>query len=108
MLVSFDTGGGVRSLVRATASSTGSADVSFVVPASSRGKHRVSATGSLGNGTYTSYFTRQNAFVSSGTPEPGRLVRVQVRGFVAGELVEARFEASRRGRPRLGDRLSHR
>ena len=94
VLVSFDTGGGVRSLVRATASSTGSADVSFIVPASSRGKHRVSATGSLGNGTYTSYFTRQSAFISSGTPEPGRLVRVQVRGFVAGEVVEAYFDTS--------------
>jgi hypothetical protein len=93
VLVSFDTGSGVRSLVRATASGVGSADVSFVVPTSSRGKHRVSATGSLGNGTYTSYFTRQSAFVSSGTPESGRLVRVQVRGFVAGELVEARFDA---------------
>ena len=93
VLVSFDTGDGVRSLVRATASSTGSADVSFAVPASSRGKHRVSATGSLSNGTYTSYFTRQNAFISSGTPEAGRLVRVQVRGFMAGEVVEARFDA---------------
>jgi hypothetical protein len=93
VLVSFDTGDGVRSLVRATTSSTGSADVSFVVPASSRGKHRVSAAGSLGNGTYTSYFIRQSAFISAGTPEAGRLVRVQVRGFVGGEVAEARFDA---------------
>jgi hypothetical protein len=92
VLLTFDTGSGVRSLVRVTASGAGSAEASFVVPASARGKHRVSATGSLGNGTYTTYFTRQSAWVSSGTPAPGRLVRVQVRGFVAGEPVDIRFD----------------
>jgi subtilisin family serine protease len=93
VLVTFDTGGGMRSLVRVTASAAGSADISFVVPASARGKHRVSATGSVGNGTYTSYYTHQSAWVSSGTPASGRLVRVQIRGFVPGESVEIRFDA---------------
>jgi hypothetical protein len=93
VLVTFDTGGGVRSLARVSTSSKGSGDISFIVPASARGKHRVSASGSAGNGTYTTYFTRQSAWVSSGTPAPGRLVRVQIRGFGAGEPVEVRFDA---------------
>jgi hypothetical protein len=93
VLVTFETGGGTRSMVRVTASlASGSADTSFVVPGSTHGKHRVLATGSIGNLAYASFWTRQSAWVSSGVPEPGRLVRIQCRGFVAGEQVEFRFD----------------
>ena len=79
-------------MVRVTTSiKTGSANTAFVVPASTTGKHRVSAIGNKGSSTYTNWFTTPSAFVSAGTPEPGLLVRVQVRGFAAGETVEAAF-----------------
>ena len=93
IVVWFDTGGGLRSMVRVTATfQTGSANTSFIVPASTDGRHRVGATGNAGNTTYAAFRTRPSAYVSAGTPEPDRLVRVQFRGFVGGELVEARFD----------------
>ena len=100
VLVTFDTGSSTRSLVRVTTSPAGSADTSIVVPASTDGRHRVSAIGSGGNGTYTSFLTVPNGYVSGGTPEPGRLVRVQLRGFGAGEAVDVRFDTQ--GGPLLG------
>jgi subtilisin len=92
VLISFDTGPVTRSMVRVTISQTGSADVSFVVPPSTGGRHRVTATGNKGNSTYASFVTRASAYVSDGLPEPGRLVRVQFRGCEGGEGIEVRFD----------------
>jgi hypothetical protein len=105
IVVWFDTGGGLRSMVRVTATlQTGSANTSFIVPASTDSRHRVTATGTAGNTTYGAFRTRPSAYVSAGTPEPDRLVRVQFRGFVAGELVEARFDTQ--AGPSLGSTMA--
>jgi hypothetical protein len=74
------------------------------VPASTDSRHRVTATGTAGNTTYGAFRTRPSAYVSAGTPEPDRLVRVQFRGFVAGELVEARFDTQ--AGPSLGSTMA--
>ena len=90
----FDTGAGTRSVARVTASiKTGSVNARLVVPASTNGSHRVTAAGDGGNSTFTSFRTNESAYISAGTPAPERLVRVQVRGFGAGELVNARFDS---------------
>ena len=47
--------------------------------------------GQRGQCSVCTYWTRESAYVSAGTPEPGRLVRIQFRGFAAEELVNARF-----------------
>jgi subtilisin family serine protease len=92
VLITFDTGPVTRSMIRVTISPNGSADTSFVVPPSTDGRHRVTATGNKGNSTYASFVTRPSAHISGGTPEPGRLVRVQIRGYEASEGVEVRYD----------------
>lgn len=94
VVIWFDTGASTRSMVRVSASvKTGSADTSFVVPASTDGKHRVSAVGNKGSSTYTSFATNPSASVITGTPEPGTLVRLQYLGYVAGEGIDVWFDA---------------
>ncbi|MDQ2684091.1 MAG: S8 family serine peptidase [Chloroflexota bacterium] len=93
VLLTIDTGAGSRSLVRVTTSAaTGSANVTFDIPASTDGKHRVDAVGNKGTSAYTYYVTRPSAYVSAGTPQPDRLVRLQMYGYSGGETVQARFD----------------
>ncbi len=94
VLLSFDTGAGTRSLVRVQMSqATGSANTSFVVPASTDGKHRVSATGNKSSSTYSNFVTRPSAYLIAEPRNRMRLVRVQLLGFAAAETVTARFDS---------------
>ena len=93
VLVTFDSGAGIRSVVRVRASSTGVATTSFVVPPSTRGTHKVAATDDAGHTTSVSFETRQR--VEAGSPaEAGQFSGVGLTGFAGGEIVELRWGSS--------------
>jgi subtilisin len=87
ILVTFDTGAGVRSVVRVRASSSGVATTSFVVPPSTRGYHRVTATDDSGHATYSSLETTPSV-VAESPIDAGVYSDVTMRGFEAGEVVD--------------------
>jgi hypothetical protein len=96
VLVTFDSGAGVRSVVRVRASSSGVASTSFVVPPSTRGSHRVSATDDSGVATFVTFVTRP--LMNAGSePQAGQLSGVILTGFASGEVVELRWGSSTGG-----------
>jgi hypothetical protein len=93
VLVTFDTGNGVRSLVRVRASSLGMATAQIIVPPSTRGTHRVTATDGSGHTTYAHFQVLPS--MAAVTPvEAGDWSAVTLRGFEAGETVELRWGSS--------------
>jgi len=93
ILITIDSGNEVRTLSRVTASTaTGSANVIVTIPPSPAGKHRVSAVGSLGSSTRTTWTTQPSAAVTAGDAAPGALVRIAWLGFAASVPIEARFD----------------
>jgi hypothetical protein len=92
-LVTFDSGAGIRSVVRVRASSTGAATGSFVVPASTRGSHRAIGTDDSGHSTSTRFDTLPS-LVAESPIAAGAVSPVTLRGFVAGETVELRWGSS--------------
>ena len=91
--VKYNTGAANVTVVTSKAtSSSGSANVSFKIPASTKGAHTFTATGNKGSSATGTYTVKQTAYVSSGTPTPGNKVRVQYRGYVAGQTVTMRFD----------------
>ena len=89
ILLTFDTGPSTRSLVRVTASSSGSASASFVAPSSTAGSHLVAAEGNRGNETSTAFTTR--ASVRARAASANR-VDIELRGFRSGETVGIRWD----------------
>ncbi len=73
-------------------SSSGSGNVTVEIPASVKGNRTITATGNMGNSATTTFNVKQSAYVSSGTPQPGNNVRVQYRGYIAGQTVTMRFD----------------
>ena len=93
ILVSFDTGNGVRSLVRVRASSQGVASAQFAVPPSTRGSHRVTGTDSSGHSTYAHFAVAPSMSVESPVAA-GDWAAITLRGFEGGETVELRWGSS--------------
>jgi subtilisin family serine protease len=96
VLITFDSGAGVRSVVRVRASSTGVASTSFIVPPSTRGSHRVAATDDSGHTTSVTFETRPS-LVAESPVAAGEYSAVTLRGFMAGETVELRWGSSSGG-----------
>ena len=93
VLVTFDSGAGLRSVVRVRASSSGTATGTFVVPPSTRGSHRVTGADDSGHTTYASFATLPS-LVAESPVAAGATSVVTLRGFMAGEVVELRWGAS--------------
>jgi subtilisin family serine protease len=96
VLVTFDSGAGVRSVVRVRASSTGVASTSFIVSPSTRGSHRVAATDDSGHATSVTFETRPS-LVAESPVAAGAYSSVTLRGFMAGETVDLRWGSSTGG-----------
>lgn len=96
VLITFDSGNGLRSVARVRASSTGNAATSFVVPPSTRGSHRVSGTDDSGHSTYRQFQTIPSV-VAESPVAAGEYSDVTLRGFVAGEVVELRWGSATGG-----------
>jgi hypothetical protein len=93
VLITFETGNGVRSLVRVRASSLGVATALFVVPPSTRGPHRVTATDGAGHSTYA-HFTVQPSMTADSPVAAGEWSAVSLRGFRAGESVDLHWDSA--------------
>jgi subtilisin len=93
VLVTFDSGAGIRSVVRLRASSTGAATGAFVVPPSTRGSHKVTGADDSGHTTYTRFETLPSLVAESPVAADATSA-VTLRGFMAGEVVELRWGSS--------------
>lgn len=87
VLLTFDTGEGVRSVARVGASSMGVAATLLVVPPSTRGYHRVTGTDDSGHATYVQFQTNPS-LVAESPVDAGEYSDVTLRGFEAGEVVD--------------------
>ena len=94
VLITFDTGPGVRTPVRLTASPSGAANGSFVVPSSAGGQRTVTAEGSRGTVISTEFTVQPTARLSDRTLEEGQPAVLNLRGFRAGEVVEFRWNSA--------------
>ncbi|HEY7034349.1 MAG TPA: hypothetical protein VH482_23635 [Thermomicrobiales bacterium] len=77
-----------KTLVSVRTSSVGSASGTFVVPVATGGNHNVLGIGGTGSRTQATLFIKPSAWVSPTSGPPGTNIRVHLRGYAKGELVE--------------------
>jgi subtilisin family serine protease len=93
VLITFDTGPGLRKPVRITTSPTGAANGSFEVPSSVGGSRTVTADGNRGTEISTEFSVQPTVRLSDRSLEEGQPAVLNLRGFRAGEVVEFRWDS---------------
>ncbi|MDQ2682122.1 MAG: S8 family serine peptidase, partial [Chloroflexota bacterium] len=90
VLITYDTGAGVRSVARVRADASGKASGTVIVPPSTAGYHRVTAADGAGHSTVVTIRTLPSLAAPS-LVEAGTWLPVKLRGFSGGENVDLRW-----------------
>ena len=92
--ITMATGGSTATLGTVTTSSGGgSADLTVAIPASTKGTHKVTATGNKGSSTSTNYATGATATISDATLGATQKGSITIRGFASSETVRIRWDS---------------
>jgi hypothetical protein len=80
-----------KTLATVTASATGSASAQIVVPPAVGGRHKVSGLGATGSLSRATLVVRPSVALTPASGQVGSNIRVALRGYAQGELVEIQW-----------------